>query len=270
MENTKENTSTQTKSYSREDYSVVRTPARVAVYDDLKAPPHVIDIKPDITNNFIESLTSTIYDEATKKGGKIPYTVIREISENFIHAHFAEVVVSILDNGNTIRFTDQGPGFSSIENAQLPGFTSATESMKQYIRGVGSGLPTVKDYLSYSDGNIKIENNLQKGAVVTISMLENLKNSSAFSDFDKKQSDVKYTEKMTKLSPSLSNRERAVLKLFMSEGNLGVTQVKELLDIPLSSAHKILTSLEESGLVERIGNKKRILSDQGYNVASLL
>ena len=166
---------------SRVDLSVVRTPARIAVYDDLKAPPKVLTINPDLTNNFIEKLSSSIYDESNKKGGKIPYTVIREIAENFIHASFCEVVVSILDNGNTIRFSDQGPGFSDIENAKLPGFTSATESMKQYIRGVGSGLPTVLDYLNFSDGNLKIENNLKNGSVVTISMLENLKSSSAFS-----------------------------------------------------------------------------------------
>ena len=257
-------------SLQREDFSVVRTPARIAVYDDLKAPPRVIDVSPDITNNFIENLASTIYDEANKKGSKIPYTVIREISENFIHARFTEIVVSILDNGNTIRFTDQGPGFTDTENAQLPGFTSATEGMKQYIRGVGSGLPTVKDYLNYSDGNLKIENNLENGAVVTISMLENLSSSSAFSDFDKKQSDTKYVEKMTKLSPTLSAREREVLKLFLTEGDLGVTQVKDLLNIPLSSTHKILTSLEQSGLVQRVGNKRRILSDQGFAVASIL
>lgn len=264
-----ENTSLNSK-IRREDLSVVRTPARIAVYDDLKAPPKIIDIKPDITNNFIEHLTSTIYDEATNKGGSIPYTVIREISENFIHAKFNEIVVSILDNGNTIRFTDQGPGFSNIENAKLPGFTSATESMKPYIRGVGSGLPTVIDYLNYSEGNIKIENNLSEGSVVTISMLENLKSSTAFSEFDKKQSDIQYTEKMTRLSPTLTTREKSVLKLFLNEGPLRVTQIHQLTNIPLASVHKILQNLEESGLVQKIPNKQRILSDLGFSVANLL
>lgn len=255
---------------TRDDLSVVRTAARVAVYDDLKAPPKIIDINPDITNNFIEKLTSTIYDEANKKGGQIPYTVIREISENFIHAQFKEIVVSILDHGNTIRFTDQGPGFSDIENSQLPGFTSATESMKQYIRGVGSGLPTVKDYLNYSEGNLKIENNLSNGAVVTISLLKNLKTSTAFSEFDKKQSDYKYSEKLAALSPNLSFREQSILKLFMTEGPLGVTQIHELTNYPLASVHKILTDLENSNLIQKIPNKKRILSDQGFAVTNLL
>ena len=256
--------------WKREDLSVVHTPARIAVYDDLKAPPKIIDISPDITKNFIEKLASSIYDEATAKGGKIPYTVIREISENFIHANFSEIVVSILDNGSTIRFADQGPGFANIENAQLPGFTSATEAMKQYIRGVGSGLPTVKDYLSYSEGNLKIENNLSNGAVVTISLLQNLKSSSAYSEFDKKQSELKYNEKMSRLSPNLSNREKSILKLFLSEGPLGVQQIHNLTNVPLSSVHKILLTLEQSGLIEKIPNKKRILSDQGFNIVNLL
>ena len=42
--------------------------------------------------------------------------------------------------------------------------------MKHYIRGVGSGLPIVKEYLDFSHGTITIEDNLGTGAVVTISL----------------------------------------------------------------------------------------------------
>ncbi len=35
--------------------------------------------------------------------------VMREIVENFIHARFVAPTISIMDNGNTIRFSDQGP-----------------------------------------------------------------------------------------------------------------------------------------------------------------
>lgn len=265
-ENKKYKTSSFDKRNSRHDLSVARTPARIAVYDNLKAPPHIIKINPDITNNYIEKLSSTVYDEANKKGGSIPYTVIREICENFIHAHFSEIVVSILDGGNTIRFTDQGPGFIDINNAQLPGFTSATEDMKQYIRGVGSGLPTVKDYLTYSDGNIKIENNLENGAVVTISVLENLKTSYAFSDKDKNDSNNKYIDKLNSLSPNLSEREIQILKLILTEGALGITELHKITSYPLSSIYKILKDLEDFSLIETLPNKKRTLSDFGFNV----
>ena len=41
--------------------------------------------------------------------------------------------------------------------------------MKSYIRGVGSGLPIVKEYLDFTHGTISIEDNLGTGSVVTIS-----------------------------------------------------------------------------------------------------
>ena len=107
------------------DYSYVNATARVAVYDDMKMPPHIIEIKPAPTADFIEHLATCINDEKLKLGGKIPYGAIREVAENFIHARFTEVVVSILDGGNTIRFCDQGPGIESKDKATLPGFTSA-------------------------------------------------------------------------------------------------------------------------------------------------
>ena len=95
---------------------------------------------------------------------------MREVSENFIHARFTEIIVSILDGGNTIRFADQGPGISDKKKAQLPGFSSAVEPMKGYIRGVGSGLPIVCDYLDFTHGSISIDDNIGQGTVVTISM----------------------------------------------------------------------------------------------------
>ena len=153
------------------DYSFVDTVGRIALYDDLRSAPRVVEIKPADTAAYIETLASTVYEQSHGAGGTIPYTVIREVSENFIHARFKEVVVSILDKGNTIRFADHGPGIPSKEKAQMPGFSSAVEPMKNYIRGVGSGLPIVREYLESSHGTITIEDNLGTGAVVTVSLV---------------------------------------------------------------------------------------------------
>ena len=152
------------------DFTFVPTTARIALYDDLLSAPRVIEVKPAETTQYIESLASTVYEQARQAGGSIPYTVIREVSENFIHARFREIIVSVLDAGNTIRFADQGPGIPYKDQAQKPGFSSAVEPMKKYIRGVGSGLPIVRDYLDVSHGNITIEDNLGRGSVVTISV----------------------------------------------------------------------------------------------------
>ncbi len=151
------------------DFTHVNNVARIALYDDMLSAPRVTIIEPAPTGEFIETLASRVYEQAKEAGGTIPYTVIREVSENFIHARFREATVSILEGGNTVRFADQGPGIPWKDRAQLPGFSSATEPMKSYIRGVGSGLPIVKEYLEFTHGTITIEDNLGTGSVVTIS-----------------------------------------------------------------------------------------------------
>lgn len=154
------------------DYSFVETVGNIAIYDDLLSGPRVVKVQPADTATYIEALASGIYEYAREAGGSIPYTVIREVSENFIHAQFKEVLVTIRDKGNTISFADHGPGIPSKEKAQMPGFSSAIEPMRNYIRGVGSGLPIVREYLESSHGTITIEDNLGTGAVVTISLAQ--------------------------------------------------------------------------------------------------
>ena len=243
------------------DFTYVKTTARIAVYDDLRSAPRIVEIPPGPTNEYIEALASTTFDYAKRAGGSSPYTVIREVSENFIHARFAEIVVSILDEGNTIRFADQGPGIAHKDQAQLPGFTSAIEPMKKYIRGVGSGLPIVKEYLDFSHGHITIEDNLNSGAVVTISLR------------DEPTAQPAQTARPRAHAipmPPLTQRERDFLKLFSEEGALGVTDLVNLTDAPQSSTHATLRKLEEAGLIEKTAGRKRILTDMGYEVASSL
>ena len=169
-ENSPEESTEEASEQGAFDYTYVSSVARIALYDDLRSAPRVTEIMPAPTADYIEALATTVYEQAKSQGGTIPYTVIREVSENFIHARFVEIIVSILDGGNTIRFADQGPGIKNKDKAQLPGFSSAIEPMKSYIRGVGSGLPIVRDYLEFSHGTISIEDNMGQGAVVTISL----------------------------------------------------------------------------------------------------
>lgn len=246
------------------DYSFVNSIARVALYDDMKSAPRITRIEPSPTNDFIEHLTTAIYEQSKLAGGKIPYSVIREVSENFIHAQFKEIVVSILDDGNTIRFADQGPGIAEKEKAQKPGFSSAIEPMKNYIRGVGSGFPIVRDYLDDRNGSIVIEDNLTAGAVVTISMK------------DKASSHVKHQPQFPQsqqvfLPPiPLSEREKVFLKLLFHEEELGITELNQLTETPFSTIHSTLRKLEENGLVEKLPNKKRYLTQIGIQVAQNL
>jgi len=232
-------------------YDYVPTSARIAVYDDLLSAPRIITITPAPTNEYIENLASNIYNYSQQKGGTVPYSAIREVSENFIHAQFKEIVVSILDNGNTIRFADQGPGITNREKAQLPGFTSATEPMKAYIRGVGSGLPLVKEYLSFAHGKITIEDNLTAGAVVTLTM-----NNTPIPQ-------AQITKPLP--IPFLTDREKHYIELLYTEGAMGITDIRTITGDANSTIHNTLKSLAENGLVQLEG-KKRILTEYGETV----
>ena len=263
MNETGENTAENIETAGAFDYSYVNATARIALYDDPKAAPRVTSIGPAPTADFIEHLASTVDEQAKRLGGRIPYTAVREVSENFIHAQFRDMVVSILDSGNTIRFADRGPGITEKENAQKPGFTSAIEPMKSYIRGVGSGLPIVREWMTASDGSIVIEDNLTSGAVVTISLVE-------------KPSSTPAVAGMATAQPAplphipLSDREQTFLKLLLAEGELGVTEIHELTDIPNGTIHNTFGKLEQAGLVEKSPNRKRSLSEIGVQVARTL
>ena len=149
--------------------SEVSYPARIAVYDDPAVTPRVVVLEPTNVRDFLSSLTETVTKLSHEQGGTIPFTIIREIVENYIHAAFIEPTITILDHGNTIRFCDQGPGIKEKEKALEFGTTSATDSMKQYIRGVGSGLPIAQQYMLDKGGSLSIQDNISSGTIVTIS-----------------------------------------------------------------------------------------------------
>ena len=153
-----------------EPETLVTAPARIAVYDDASAAPRVVVVEPKDVRAYLEEITATVSKLAREQGGSIPFMVIREIVENFIHAYFQSPTITILDGGNTIRFSDQGPGIREKDLALEFGTSSATEEMRRYIRGVGSGLPYAQQYMEDKGGSLTIEDNIAGGTVVTISV----------------------------------------------------------------------------------------------------
>jgi len=229
--------------------------ARVAIYDSLTSSPRVEDVAGSDARAFVEALSSRTYQLSHECGGSLPYMVIREVVENLIHAHFAEVVVTILDAGNTIRFADQGPGIPDKERVFMPGFSTATQDMKSVIKGVGSGLPVAKECLTFSRGMITIEDNLGQGCVVTIHL-------------DPEPEVVEPDElslDRDAAAPRLSLRQKQVLSLVLELGSVGPSVVSKELGVGLSTAYRDLASLEECGLIISDENGKRVLAPLGVS-----
>jgi hypothetical protein len=254
----------------------IRTRARIAVYEAMSAAPRVVDVEPRPVSEFIEELAATVHELSRAEGGSIPYTVIREVTENFIHAEFAEPVVSILDSGSTVRFADQGPGISDKDRVLLPGFTTAHGDMKHYIRGVGSGLPIVREYLIHSGGSLAIEDNLGAGSVVTVysgprsredrparpvaSAVQD--DRPPFTDERTHQHSLEMTEPPAAVArPRLSARQKHVLALVLESGLAGPSLVSKELGVGISTAYRDLALLEEFGLIASDGGKRTLTSE---------
>lgn len=227
--------------------------ARIAVYDSLTAAPRVEIVSDSDADAFIEVLSARVFGLSKEMGGAVPFTVIRELAENFVHAGFAEPVVTVLDSGNTIRFSDQGPGIPDKERVFMPGFSTASSEMKRVIKGVGSGLPIARECLQFAGGSIQVEDNLGRGTVVTV----------AVSSPSVQEESV--AEQANAALPRLTLRQKQVLSLAVEFGSVGPTVVAKELEVGLSTAYRDLASLEELGLLAADESGKRGLTQFGIS-----
>ncbi len=226
-------------------------PVRLALYDILTAPPQIIDISAPNYLELTSLLTTKTYQFSQEKGGNIPFSAIKETVENLIHANFKAATISVLNNGNTIRVTDQGPGIKDKEKAFEVGFTTATPEMRKIIKGIGHGLPLAKEILASIGGEITIDDNLGKGTVVTLSAPE------------KSQELIKRDSFPKKIIQN--ERQKKVLLLIAELGQAGPSRIATELDISLSTAYRDLFLLESAGFLKIDSQGKRGLTEIGLN-----
>ena len=224
---------------------------RIAIYDALTSPPRVVIVEEKDLPALIASLAEKTYSQCREQGGQIPFTVLQELIENLLHAYFKDVVITIFDNGQTIRISDHGPGVDDKERAFLPGFTTATAMQRDLIRGVGSGLPVARESLQFLRGVLTVEDNLGGGAVFTIKMPAHA------------------AELAPLVSPpkvKLSTRQTKVLVLLMELGAAGPTAVAKELGVAPATAFRELVILQEMGLIHAVGDGKRALAEEGLHL----
>jgi predicted HTH transcriptional regulator len=253
------------------DYNTIDIPVRIAVYDNMKSIPRVVDLKFDDITSFINQTTQETYNLSHNAGGRIPFTIIKEIIENLIHADFKEIIITILDNGNHIIISDQGPGIEDKEKAFLPGFTSATKKMKEYIRGVGSGFPIVKETITFSGGSIDVKDNIKRGAVISLKLES--------SDIKSQPGDLSSNtpgepEPGADLKPpadgldkpsfiSLSERQKKTLFVILELEEAGPSTIARELNLSLSTSYRELVQLEKIKFLITGKSGKRKLSKKG-------
>lgn len=234
----------------------VRFPARIAVYDDAAAAPRVVIVDPSDVRSYLEEITQEVTQLSHAQGGSIPFMVIREVVENLIHAYFIEPAISILPGGNTIRFSDQGPGIQDKQRALEYGTTSATEEMKRYIRGVGSGLPYVQQYLLDKGGSLLIEDNMGRGTIVTITM-----GTPILREDLAPQASSQPAPKSAP-APRVSERGRMILSYLEQHEAVGPKELVEAYGFSAPTWSRELRALDDAGLLyKQRDGQKRMLTD---------
>ena len=230
-----------------------REPARIAVYSQRQSPPRivtvpVVNLEEDGVSALIDELTTQAYTLAREQGGWLPADLVRELMANLVHASFAEVVITILDGGNTLRVSDRGPGIPDKQAAIRAGFTSADGTAKRYIRGVGSGLALVRETVTAMDGVLEIEDNLGKGTVVTVRVAPPTQNALAPAGLP---------------AYNLAERQLKALLLTVELAPVGPTRIARELGVSTSSAYRDLIALEEAGLVASQATGHRSVTEAG-------
>jgi DNA-binding CsgD family transcriptional regulator len=239
---------------------------RVAIYDSPLAPPQVVTLSSDDFDKLIGELSARTHGYARERGGRIPFVVIKEIVENLIHAYFKDAVVTILDDGNTIRISDQGPGIPDRVKplAFEPGFTTATREMRRFIKGVGSGLPVAQEQLKFLGGAITIQDNLNGGTVVTLHVGGAPSPAAAPVAAPAPPAPVR-PEAPARTTVRLSDRQKKILLLIAEIGAAGPSTIAKELTMSQSTAFRELSSLQRMRLLT-VGTAdpgKRTLTEEG-------
>ena len=238
--------------------------ARIAVLDSVDIAPRIVVVEPQPIRSYVDELTQTTYGLAKEQGGSIPFMVIREVVENLIHAYFTDPVVTIFPGGNTIRFADRGPGIPSKEQALEFGTTTATEAMKHYIRGVGFGLPYVHNFMDEHGGALSVEDNLSGGTIVTLSL-----ETQRAVEIEPGEKPTPASNPLAETLPTLSRTERDIVAYLAKHEDVGPKELVATYGSSSPTWSRRLAALEGKGIVEKIGQKRR-LTPLGQRVCMLV
>ena len=244
------------------------------MYDDKAAAPRVVIVEPKDVRSYLDEIAATVNQLAHEQGGKIPFMVMREIVENFIHARFVAPTISIMDNGNTIRFSDQGPGIKEKNRALEFGTSSATEEMKLFIRGVGFGLPYAQQYMVEKGGSLTLEDNISGGTIVTLSTrrskdahIQTLPTQEEAEELPVNQNQQTVSHAPQAVSHQtaaqlpnlvLTDRAKQVLQYLSEHEWVGATELTSAFGLSTPTWSRELKSLVNIGIIGKVGQKYKL------------
>ncbi|MBQ8504780.1 MAG: ATP-binding protein [Clostridia bacterium] len=123
-------------------------------------------------NNFVSAGQATEKVKFCLKGMGINPADIRRIAiamyeaeiNMVIHANGGKALVDIFVDKIVVKLVDTGPGIADIDKAMTPGFSTATDSIRDLGFGAGMGLPNMKKYTD----EMYVESTVGVGTTITL------------------------------------------------------------------------------------------------------
>ncbi len=240
---------------------------RVAVYPK-DGEPEIIEVSAANPRTATTKFSRFVMDKVGEMGGRVPEASVREIIENLIHADYKGVVISVLENGDSVRVSDKGPGVGDKARAMEFGFSGATPEAARQIRGVGAGLGIARTVAIKAGGSVTIEDNIGGGTVATVSIPGDESDKLGEPAVSGAPTQRRYLDGVPRMN--ISERQQKVLVTVLECGEVGPSTVAERLEISVSTAYRDLSVLEEHGLVATGESGKRLISPLGRDLVEAI
>jgi len=240
---------------------------RIAVYTG-GGTPEIIEVSASDPGSATRKFTRFVSEKVREAGGRVPEESIREVVENLIHAGYRGVVISVLDDGNVVRVSDNGPGVENKSRAMEFGFSGAAAGALGEIRGVGAGLGIARAAAEKVGGTLTIEDNIGGGTVATISVAGEEAVTEEKEAAAPPPPQRRYPDGVPRMN--ISERQQKALITVLECGEVGPSTVADRLEISVSTAYRDLSVLEEHGLVMADESGKRLISPLGRDLVEAI
>lgn len=239
---------------------------RIAVYPD-SGVPEIMEAAASTSVAAADKFSGLVCAKVRELGGGVPEEAVREVVENLVHAEYKGVVISVFDDGCSVRVSDKGPGVEHKERAFEFGFTSATPEIEG-IRGVGAGLGIARSAVQKVGGTITIEDNMGGGTVTTISIPRPGEGEESGRSPEPAEPQRRYPDAVPRME--ISDRQEKVLLTVLEYGEVGPSTVAEHLEMSVSTAYRDLSVLQEQGLLHGDESGKRVISPLGRDLVAAI
>lgn len=213
---------------------------------------------------YIEQTTNKLSKTLSHHNIDCSKVILKECLSNFYHASSQTSIIVINLDESYIVFIDEGRGIIDINKALTVGYSTTGIEDRKTIRGLGLGFSIIKRECKSQNITFILDSLPNRGTKVHLILNKRELNEEKKEDISSRPI-AELNDIIDTPHYCLTKRQREVLNMVDTVGEVGPSIISELLGIPLSTAFRDLNLLEKLGLISSV-NKKRIITTCGLKV----